>query len=41
MTKGEMEVVEDLVVWGYSGVHDDVGEMEICQILRLVVVVYR
>ena len=28
LTKGEMEVVEDLVVQGCSGVHDDVGEME-------------
>ena len=34
LTKGEMEVVdEDLVLWGCSGVHDDVGEMENCQIV--------
>ena len=28
LTKGEMEVVEDLVVWGCSGVHNDVGMIE-------------
>ena len=28
LTKDEMEVVEDLVVWGCSGVHNDVGMIE-------------